>query len=100
MNSACVAFLTMAVYAEAGSPNMPSTAQDQGSAGNELGWPAPVRENRPWTRWWWLGNAVDETNLTRMLTAFHDAGIGGVEICPIYGVKGYEDRFISFLSPR
>ena len=65
----------------------------------ELGdWPAPVNENRPWTRWWWLGSAVDETNLTRQLTQFREAGLGGVEICPIYGAKGYEDRFLNFLS--
>ena len=59
-----------------------------------------ARTNHPWTRWWWLGSAVDKTNLTLMLTEFHDAGIGGVEICPIYGAKGYEDRFIDFLSPK
>jgi hypothetical protein len=66
----------------------------------EFQWPAPTRESRPWTRWWWLGSAVDKTNLTRLLTEYRDAGIGGVEICPIYGAKGYEDRFIDFLSPK
>jgi len=66
----------------------------------EFQWPTPTRENRPWTRWWWLGSAVDKTNLTRLLTEYRDAGIGGVEICPIYGAKGYEDRFIEFLSPK
>lgn len=66
----------------------------------EFQWPTPTRENRPWTRWWWLGSAVDKTNLTRLLTEYRDAGLGGVEICPIYGAKGYEDRFIDFLSPQ
>jgi len=66
----------------------------------ELRWPVASRENRPWTRWWWMGSAVDETNLTRQLTQFRDAGLGGVEICPIYGAKGYEPRFIDYLSPR
>lgn len=65
-----------------------------------LGWPAVTDTTRPWTRWWWLGSAVDEPNLSRMLTQFHDAGIGGVEICPIYGAKGYESRFIPYLSPK
>src|SRR3954463_3527572 len=65
-----------------------------------LGWPAATRECRPWTRWWWLGSAVDKTNLTRLLTQYREAGLGGVEVCPIYGAKGYEDRFISFLSPK
>jgi len=47
-----------------------------------------------------MGNAVDPGNLTRQLTLFRQAGLGGVEICPIYGVKGAENRFIDFLSPR
>jgi hypothetical protein len=65
----------------------------------EFHWPVPTRENRPWTRWWWLGSTVDKTNLTRLLTEYRDAGLGGVEICPIYGAKGYESRFLDFLSP-
>jgi hypothetical protein len=65
----------------------------------DLVWPVPTRENRPWTRWWWLGSAVDKTNLTRLLTEYRGAGLGGVEICPIYGAKGYETRFLDFLSP-
>ena len=64
------------------------------------GWPATKREHRPWTRWWWLGSAVDRANLTRELGEFSAAGFGGVEITPIYGTKGCEDRFIPFLSPR
>src|SRR5262249_46655025 len=50
--------------------------------------------------WWWLGNAVDRGNLTRSLEEFKAAGLGGVEICPIYGAKGYEEKFIDFLSPK
>jgi hypothetical protein len=53
---------------------------------------------KPWTRWWWLGSGVDAANITRELEAFAAAGIGGVEICPIYGAKGYEDRDLEFLS--
>ena len=63
-------------------------------------WPAATRESRPWTRWWWLGSAVDEANLTRQLEQLAAAGFGGVEICPIYGAKGWEDRYVPFLSPR
>src|ERR1051325_6359700 len=66
----------------------------------EFQWPTPTLENRPWTRWWWLGSAVDKTNLTRLLTEYREAGMGGVEIFPIYGAKGYEDRFLGFLSPK
>lgn len=55
---------------------------------------------KPWARWWWLGNAVDEAGLTRQLEAFAAAGIGGVEITPIYGVQGAEAREVDYLSPR
>ncbi|MBI5423029.1 MAG: glycoside hydrolase [Opitutae bacterium] len=63
-------------------------------------WPEPTRENKPWVRWWWPGNAVDEPNLTRELESFAAAGLGGVEITPIYGARGYEARYVDFLSPR
>ncbi len=58
------------------------------------------RETKPWTRWWWPGSAVDTNNVTRLLNEYRDAGYGGVEICPIYGAKGAEERFIDFLSPQ
>jgi len=64
------------------------------------GWPAATPVNKPWTRWWWPGSAVDKENLTRQLEDFARAGIGGVEICPIYGATGAEDRFLKFLSPE
>lgn len=57
-------------------------------------------ETKPWTRWWWPGNAVDEAGLTRQLEAFAAAGLGGVEITPIYGARGAEARYVPYLSPR
>ena len=63
-------------------------------------WPTPTAEMKPWTRWWWPASAVDKENLTRELSAYAEAGLGGVEITPIYGAKGYEQRFIPFLSPK
>ncbi len=65
-----------------------------------LAWPGVTNTVQPWTRWWWMGNAVDEPNLQRELTLFRQAGIGGVEICPIYGAHGYEKQFIDYLSPK
>lgn len=65
----------------------------------QVTWSEPTQESKPWTRWWWMGNAVDKENIKRELQEFADAGIGGVEITPIYGVKGEEDRFIEYLSP-
>src|SRR5438128_2072589 len=55
-------------------------------------WPTITRENKPATRWWWMGNAVNAADLTSELRALHAAGFGGVEITPIYGVKGYESQ--------
>jgi hypothetical protein len=65
-----------------------------------LAWPEITRENKPWTRWWWPGSGVDKASLTRQLEQFAAAGLGGVEITPIYGAKGYESRYIEFLSPK
>lgn len=64
-----------------------------------LEWPEVERTHQPWTRWWWMGSAVDEATLSELLTEYAEAGIGGVEITPIYGVEGREDAFIDYLSP-
>jgi len=77
-----------------------ATALRAADAPDPLAWPDTVSTSGPWTRWWWLGSAVDQPNLTRLLEQYKSAGIGGVEICPIYGAKGYEDRYLEFLSPR
>lgn len=63
-------------------------------------WPEVKKEHKPWTRWWWMGSAVDQENIARLLEQYAEAGIGGVEIAPIYGAKDYEDRYIDFLSPK
>ena len=63
-------------------------------------WPEITRENKPWTRWWWLGAAVDEKNITRELEDMKAAGIGGVEITSIYGVNGQEKRNVNYLSEK
>ncbi|MBD1420489.1 glycosyl hydrolase [Sphingobacterium chuzhouense] len=63
-------------------------------------WPSVTKEMKPWTRWWWLGSAVDKPNLSREIKLLYEAGFGGVEVTPIYGAKGYEDRYIPFLSEK
>ena len=65
-----------------------------------VGWPTSLPEARPYTRWWWLGSAVDEAGLRYNLSEYAKAGIGGVEITPIYGVKGNDANNISYLSPQ
>jgi hypothetical protein len=64
-----------------------------------LEWPQITRQNKPWTRWWWLGNVADKRELSAELEKYQRAGLGGVEVTPIYGIQGYEDRFVNFLSP-
>src|SRR5271156_949087 len=94
------AFFALGVVVSALSLTAPANQAGATQDSDPLAWPKPTAENRPWTRWWWLGSAVDKENLTLQLQQFKDAGIGGVEICPIYGAKGYEDRYINYLSPK
>lgn len=63
-------------------------------------WPAITATMRPWTRWWWQGSAVNTADLTANLDAYRAAGLGGVELTPIYGVRGGEAEFIPYLSPQ
>ena len=67
-------------------------------AQESLTWPQATMTSKPWTRWWWLGSAVDEASITQQLQQFSQAGMGGVEICPIYGVTGFDAREKEFLS--
>ncbi len=61
-------------------------------------WPVPAPEAKPGTRWWWLGSAVSESDLRWNLKEYSKAGIGAVEITPIYGVQGNEKNDLNFLS--
>lgn len=63
-------------------------------------WPQTNIDMRPGTRWWWLGSAVDSTNIEVLMREYADAGIGTVEITPIYGVQGNDANEIPFLSDR
>jgi hypothetical protein len=65
-----------------------------------LAWPRVTSQSKPWTRWWWLGNAVNRRELSSALAKYERAGLGGLELTPIYGVRGEESRFINFLSPE
>ena len=63
-------------------------------------WPAPTTEAKPGTRWWWLGSAVDKTNLEWNLQQYANHGIGAVEITPLYGVQGNQANNIPYLSDK
>lgn len=61
-------------------------------------WPEIKNTMKPWTRWWWMGSAVDRKNIKSLLRTYSEAGFGGVEITPIYGVVGNEGSYVPFLS--
>lgn len=44
----------------------------------------PPSSTRPMTRWWWFGGAMTPEEITRELTMMRDAGLGGVELQPVY----------------
>ena len=62
--------------------------------------PSPTPEAKPGIRWWWMGSAVDKENLGWNLDQYAKAGIGAVEITPLYGVQGNDKNDIPYLSPR
>ena len=94
--SAWLAAATVAVLLCAQAWNRALASQSAGVVARS--WPAITRETKPWTRWWWQGSAVEPDSITAQLEALKAAGIGGVEITPIYGVRGAEERFIPYLS--
>lgn len=65
---------------------------------NAQTWPKAEPEARPYARWWWMGSAVDAPNLTWNLEEYSKAGMGGLEITPIYGVKGNDSHELKYLS--
>ena len=96
-----LAALVFALVALATTPSASlRSIQSQGGAASGPSWPPVTSETRPWTRWWWMGSAVDESGLTAELEALRAAGAGGVEITPIYGVSGMEAAFVPYLSDR
>jgi len=74
--------------------------QQYGVIREQVSWPTISNEMRPGTRWWWLGSAVDKANLTYNLEEYARAGMGTVEITPIYGLQKNEANDIPFLSPK
>ena len=86
--------LMLALSAQSLLAPAPAGAADDGV------WPPITREARPWTRWWWHASAVNAADLSRLLERYAEAGLGGVEITPIYGVKGQEDRTVPYLSDQ
>ena len=66
----------------------------------DIAWPEVTTEAKPAARWWWMGSAVDAANLTRNLEDYSKAGMGTLEITPVYGVQGNDANDIDFLTPK
>jgi len=64
----------------------------------------PAANARPMMRWWWFGPAVTKPELEKELVTMQKAGIGGVEIQPVYpmslddAAKGIHN--LKYLSPE
>ena len=63
-------------------------------------WPEVTREAKPWAYNWWMASAVDREGLEAQCAAMEEAGMGGFHVIPIYGAKGYEAKYIKYLSPE
>ena len=50
------------------------------SCQSENNWPEIGNEQKPWTYWWWMGNAVDKENISWNLKKYQRAGLGGVQL--------------------
>lgn len=61
-------------------------------------WPTSNPEAKAGARWWWLGSAVSEADLRWNMQEYSKAGIGALEITPLYGVQGNEKKEIDFLT--
>jgi hypothetical protein len=78
-------------------------AQDTGKELRQ-GFLNPPPEARPMMRWWWFGPAVTKPELEKELNTMRDAGIGGVEIQPVYPLmlddeaKGIKN--LPYMSPE
>ena len=68
------------------------------------GFVTPAPDARPMMRWWWFGPAVTKPELKLELETMQKAGIGGVEIQPVYPMdldneaKGIHN--LKYLSPE
>jgi hypothetical protein len=63
----------------------------------------PPAEAKPFARWWWNGNRVNEERVLHELDAMHKAGIGGVEINPVAlpgNAERTDDKPLDWLSPE
>ncbi|NOT59016.1 MAG: hypothetical protein HOP19_02200, partial [Acidobacteria bacterium] len=70
----------------------------------QKGFENPPDDARQMMRWWWFGPAVTKAGIERELRTMKDAGIGGVEIQPVYPLALDNEKTglknLRFLSPE
>ncbi|MCP4453613.1 MAG: glycoside hydrolase family 2 protein [Planctomycetes bacterium] len=91
----CALLLFLATGCGSDSPQSSLGVRDLGDA---LDWPEVTHVTKPWTRWWWMGSILDKEGLALEMEKYAAVGLGGLEITPIYGVRGHESQFIPYLS--
>lgn len=82
-----------------------SPARAEGDAVKEnLAWPEPTREMKPWAYNWWMANAVEETGMEFQCSEMAAKGFGGFHVIPIYGAYGpdncFRSKWVELLSPE
>jgi alpha-L-rhamnosidase len=95
--------LSLLVLASVVLVSTPALAQTATDALRE-GFLNPPDEARPMMRWWWFGPAVTKPGLQKELETMRSAGIGGVEIQPVYPMALDDPasgiRNLPYLSPE
>ena len=94
----CLSVAVCCNQAENAAATDPSTTTATSTHANAC--PPITAAAKPCTYWYWMGGAIEESELTRHLELYQQAGLGGVHIVPIYGVRGVEQQYVPFLSPR
>lgn len=64
-------------------------------------WPFAINAaQRPGTYWWCPGSAFTKADIDWNLERLRAAGFGFVHLIPIYGARGAEANYLSYLSPQ
>jgi hypothetical protein len=86
------------------SPSGQSGVQRSGTEFLRTQFQNPPADTRPMMRWWWFGPAVTKPELQKELETMAAAGIGGVEIQPVYPLMLDDDskgiKNLPYLSPE
>jgi len=97
-------FRTVTFLALAAAATCALVAQSPSSSDLHAKFLNPPQEARPMMRWWWFGPAVEKQELATELETMQKAGIGGVEIQPVYPMllddqaKGIKN--LRYMSPE